>query len=472
MNMKKKRRSFSHPCFLILFLVLLVFLTTLFGAVVSKGTATAGTSSITAGKHMVMKLNTEDHMKFMDCGDDGLFRPEDPLTRAEAAEMIFSLVSVDSRAELADAEASFDDVVPGTWAYPIITTLARYGILSGKPDGNFHPDDAVTRAEFTELLTSFFENLKPLEMADDEEFRDVPEDYWARKAILFAVRKNWITGYPDGTFHPDGALSRAEASVIVNRVLERSADMEVLSSSQQIRIFPDVETWNWAYASIMEATIDHEYTKEESKTGQKEMWTFVEREGTPLLAGYHVIDGILYFVDENTGDFVRNQYVENHWFDAQGRYTTGNVELDDLVRTATRDCVTADMTQHEMLQAVFDYIVDNCTYRKNDILKMGSTGWTEKYALSMLSSHKGNCYCFASAFYELAKNVGYDPREVAGRVCSGRVPHGWVEIDVNGRTYMYDPCMTYTCRRDGENKYIFELRYKRTPFTYVKNDRD
>ena len=67
----------------------------------------------------------------------------------------------------------------------------------------------------------------------------------------------------------------------------------------------------------------------------------------------------------------------------------------------------------------------------------------------MFQKHKGNCYSFAAAYYYLAKNIGYNPREVAGLVGYNRRPHGWIEIDINGQTYIYDTELTMAKRRDG-----------------------
>ena len=292
------------------------------------------------------------------------------------------------------------------------------------------------------------------------------QSHWAYSVILSAAAKGWINGYSDGTFHPDGTLSRAEAAAVINRVLGRSADAGTIASAEGIRIFPDVDSSHWAYLHIMEASISHECGARNA--GESESWTSFTREKTVLTPGTHVIQGTLYCVDAATGDFVRNRYVDGHWYDASGKYVTGNSTLDALMRAATAASTTANMTQQQMLKSTFDYVVNNFTYLKRAILDTGAVGWEEEYAVPMFQNHKGNCYSFAAAYYYLAKNIGYDPRTVAGLVGNNRRPHGWVEIDIAGKTYIYDTELTMAKRAAGYSYYLFEMTPGNAPFIYAK----
>jgi hypothetical protein len=86
----------------------------------------------------------------------------------------------------------------------------------------------------------------------------------------------------------------------------------------------------------------------------------------------------------------------------------------------------------------------------------------------MFQTHKGNCYSFASVYYYLAKNIGYNPTEVAGLVGHNRRPHGWVEIKQNGTTYIYDTELTMAKRAAGYHYYLFEMTYSNASFVYSK----
>ena len=409
-----------------------------------------------AAPQVTVKLNTVEHIRYMNGSSSGMFNPSSALTKAEAAQMIYSLLLDASEADVVQ-NISFRDVKADAWYAEAVNKLASYGVINGS-GGAFRPDVLISRAEFLTILSKFSE---PVE--SDVTFTDVSEDHWAYDIIVSAATKGWINGYEDGTFHPDGTLLRSEAVTITNRVLGRSADKNTISSAAGIRIFPDVDKSHWAYYDIMEATIGHEY----SGSGAGEVWTSFTKEKTTLSEGTHVINGILYCV-KSDGFFAANEYIDGHWYDASGKYVTGNVTLDELMRAATRACVTSGMTQHQMLQATFNYMVNNYTYLTRPILSTGATGWTEEYAVPMFQKHKGNCYSFAAAYYYLVKNIGYNPREVAGLVGHNRRPHGWIEIDIGGRTYIYDTELTMAKRRDGYNYYLFEMTYGNAPFVYAK----
>ncbi len=405
---------------------------------------------------VTVKLNTASHIRYMNGSSDGMFYPSSALTRAEAAQMINSLISEATAADVVQ-NVSFSDVSADAWYAGAVNSLAGYGVLNGS-GGAFRPESFISRAEFVAMLSKFGTVTESAKT-----FSDVPESHWAHDIVASAAEQGWISGYADGTFHPDGTLSRAEAAAVTNRVLGRSADESTVDSGYGIRIFPDLEKWHWAYYDIMEATIGHEH----SGSGENEVWTSFTKETTALSVGTHVINGILYRV-KSDGTFAANEYVDGHWYDTMGRYITGNETLDELMRAATRACVTSGMTQHEMLKSAFNYMINNYTYISRAKLSTGATGWTEEYAVPMFQKHKGNCYSFAAAYYYLAKNIGYNPREVAGLVGYNRRPHGWIEIDINGRTYIYDTELTMAKRRDGYNYYLFEMTYSNAPFVYAK----
>ena len=75
----------------------------------------------------------------------------------------------------------------------------------------------------------------------------------------------------------------------------------------------------------------------------------------------------------------------------------------------------------------------------------GNSVHSEWYANFGLDNHKGNCYVMAATFQKMAKLLGYDAHLVEGyiRTYNGRGRHGWVEIDMNGTTYVFDPNFEY-----------------------------
>ena len=108
------------------------------------------------------------------------------------------LVSQDLQA-LQAAGAPFPDL-SGHWAASAVLALKERGIVSGYPDGNFHPEDRVTRAEMAVMLAKA-KHLASVPGATG--FPDVPSGYWAAGAIGAAKAAGYLQGYPDGSFRPE-----------------------------------------------------------------------------------------------------------------------------------------------------------------------------------------------------------------------------------------------------------------------------
>lgn len=162
--------------------------------------------------------------------------------------------------------ASFKDVAPGAWYYDYIAKAEAAGILKGYEDGSFRPQGEITRAEFAVIATRF-DKLSPVPIA----FTDVAKDYWAHDAIAAAYGKGWIAGYEDNTFRPAQNIKRSEVATLTNRVLNRYADKDWVQANRQAIVnFTDVNENHWAFYPITEATNGHDYTRKSD--GKNETW--------------------------------------------------------------------------------------------------------------------------------------------------------------------------------------------------------
>ncbi|NPV72862.1 MAG: hypothetical protein HPY89_03505 [Pelotomaculum sp.] len=120
------------------------------------------------------------------------------------------LVLVDDRRP----PAVFKDT-EGHWAASAISNLAGRGVINGFPDGTFGPAQTVTRAQFVAMLAAALQWATPESMPA---FKDaVPA--WAMPAVAAAVARGVISGYPDGTFAPDARITRSEMAVMICRAL-------------------------------------------------------------------------------------------------------------------------------------------------------------------------------------------------------------------------------------------------------------
>ena len=102
-------------------------------------------------------LNTEDHYAYIIGYEDGTIRPNASITRAEVATIFFRLLTDEARDKFWTETNSYGDVAPTAWYNNAVSTLSRMGILGGYEDGTFRPNASITRAEFAKIAVSFFE---------------------------------------------------------------------------------------------------------------------------------------------------------------------------------------------------------------------------------------------------------------------------------------------------------------------------
>ncbi len=112
----------------------------------------------------------------------------------------------------------FRDVPSTYWAYAAIQALAGAGVASGYPDGTFRPDAAVTRAEFTKMLVLSLGDRPAADGASP--FRDVAPSSWYAPYVAAAVRAGLVDGISATRFEPDAALTREQMAVLVARALK------------------------------------------------------------------------------------------------------------------------------------------------------------------------------------------------------------------------------------------------------------
>lgn len=113
----------------------------------------------------------------------------------------------------------FRDMPDDHWAYPSVLALYQKGVVSGFQDGFFRPDEPVTRAQFSVMLMKSIENNGRDAASADFSFRDLTPEHWAYKSIQDAVASGYLTGRPGQVFDPDAAITGGEIAVILCRVV-------------------------------------------------------------------------------------------------------------------------------------------------------------------------------------------------------------------------------------------------------------
>lgn len=202
-------------------------------------------------------LDTTNHNTYVSGRTATTFVPNGTLTRAEAAKLLYELMTAQAHKQYDRSDNGFSDVPAGKWYAVAVSTLANAGAIKGYSNGTFQPGKPITRAEFVTILIGIYGANTSKGMP----FADVGSA-WCHDAVATAYANGWIGGYADGTFHPNQTITRAEAVTILNRVLGRSCDLTfVQADAQAASHFTDVTPGAWYYAAVTEASVGHTFTE-------------------------------------------------------------------------------------------------------------------------------------------------------------------------------------------------------------------
>jgi uncharacterized repeat protein (TIGR02543 family) len=202
-------------------------------------------------------LEGELHNWYLMGYEDGLVRPTNNITRAETVTIFYRLLKEDIRKKYYKDINDFEDVQAEDWYNVYVSSMENYGIIKGRGQNIFAPNDYITRAEFATICSRFdTKNSYTKSIA----FSDI-SDHWAKDYIIKASQYGWIAGYEDGSFKPDNYITRAEVATIVNRMLHRFPESKKSLLPNMI-IFPDNKESAWYYLAIQEAANSHDYVKD------------------------------------------------------------------------------------------------------------------------------------------------------------------------------------------------------------------
>lgn len=373
--------------------------------------------------------------------ESGLFRPDEPMTRQEAAEMLFALMveppaipeelptepafdadkvpngalSLRTEEEAAAAsgsgaemeyneelQAAADHIVASTpqqaEAYGHLAALCEGGYMNAFEDGSLRPAEKLDRAGFEQLMRGFFP-AETLQSAMDAE--------------------------------PGDPLTRIQVARIMNSLLHREA------GDTAEAFYADIPTDDERLGDIRAAC----------ENGEK-------RE-----PGYLILsNGALYWIGED-GYILRDTDVGRMHFGADGRHTSGSEELDVMVREIVANVVDPAAEHEEQLRSVYNYVRDNFVYLRRNYYAVGEKGWEMEEATYFLDTHYGNCYTFAAGMWALARGVGYDANAISGLTGEQNAQHGWIDIELeDGVRYFFDVELEYAALRDGATNYpMFKL---------------
>lgn len=195
--------------------------------------------------------------------DNGYVGPNDTLTRAEAAQIIYTLMTDEAKAENAKKNGkTFVDVSKTHWAYEAITMMTKAGVMVGTGDGKFAPGAVITREQFATMIAQLFK-IEVNQPITGYIFKDLNGSF-ADKYISLLYAMGILEGKGNNTFGPKDSLTRAQAITIVNKLIGRLPGDGTTSFgavADQMKTWPDnMDTSAWYYAAVQEATNSHDYT--------------------------------------------------------------------------------------------------------------------------------------------------------------------------------------------------------------------
>lgn len=127
--------------------------------------------------------------------------------------LVITSVSVVSFAE------AYTDVTESSAYYEAVESLSKLGIVTGYEDGTYKPEETVTRAEMAALIARIQGYEETAKANANTVFTDVPSTYWASGYVAQANGRGIINGYGDGTFGPDDAVKYEEAVKMIMATL-------------------------------------------------------------------------------------------------------------------------------------------------------------------------------------------------------------------------------------------------------------
>lgn len=238
------------------------------------------------------------HEAYMSGEAGARFYPDRAMTRAEMAQVLYNLLASYPPV----TGGSFSDVSDSAWYATAVNTLVELDVLSGYEDGTFRPNNAVTRAEFVTAVCKCFDNLS----TGSAGFSDV-SGHWAEGFINQAVAEDWISGFPDGTFRPDESIQRCQVTAILNKALERTGSGFAADAGTQE--FVDVPSSHWAYEHIAEAA-DPVYDDPTATITGNEVRVRSGPDTTYTILGYVNAGDLVYVLADPSGDWVQIRTVD------------------------------------------------------------------------------------------------------------------------------------------------------------------
>ncbi|MCL2497202.1 MAG: S-layer homology domain-containing protein [Symbiobacteriaceae bacterium] len=207
--------------------------------------------------------------------EDGTFRPDEPVTRAQFVAMVNRAFGFFQTGPL-----SFFDVTPGDWFYNDIAIGVNMGIISGYGDGSVGPNDSVTREQAFSILARVMKiTAEPTSTTSFNDLDTISD--WAKGSLIAMVNHGYLGGW-DGGIHPKALLTRAQTAQSLYNVYGTIIDGNVNANN---KVYEGNVTIRKAGSSLSNATIKGGLYITEGVSDGEAFLDNVQVEGRTYIAG-------------------------------------------------------------------------------------------------------------------------------------------------------------------------------------------
>ena len=407
---------------------------------------------------------------------NGGFAPNEELSKVQFAVVLYRMEGSPEVSLSANTLA----IPENAYYAPAVFWADQTGLFDGLQGTSIKPEDKITREEMITMLFRYAQQkgFDTQERADLSQFADAEKvSPSAKEAVSWAVATGMISGEgKDRLLNPQGSASRAVCAAMITHLCETYmpnafADIPIYAKANNIA-FTSVnqETGDFT-VNVSGITASDDVKKVEvalwRDSNQGDIYWYpavAQGNGVYTIKG-NVINHKLHF-----GVYQAQAYVTlANGLRIPAGTQSGTIEGSEAqIRISKHVNEVYDQVGHD-LYACYKWVVNNVSYKKLPIPVEPKEGYTadQWYAVLAFENHQGNCFCYAGAFYQLAKGLGYDAKYVEGKVAmaaGGYGPHGWVEITKDGGTYICDPDM-----QDEAPRYNFYMQPANSPvIKYVR----
>lgn len=407
---------------------------------------------------------------------NGGFAPNEELSKVQFAVVLYRMEGSPEVSLSANTLA----IPENAYYAPAVFWADQTGLLDGLQGTSIKPEDKITREEMITMLFRYAQQkgFDTQERVDLSQFADAEKvSPSAKEAVSWAVATGMISGEgKDRLLNPQGSASRAVCAAMITHLCETYMP----DAFADIPIY--AKTNNIAFTSVNQETGDFTVTvsgitaSDDVKKVEVALWRDSNQGDIywyPAVAqgnGVYTVKGNVINHKLHFGLYQAQAYVTlANGLRIPAGTQSGTIEGSEAqIRISKHVNEVYDQVGHD-LYACYKWVVDNVSYKKLPIPVEPKEGYTadQWYAVLAFENHQGNCFCYAGAFYQLAKGLGYDAKYVEGKVAmaaGGYGPHGWVEITQNGATYICDPDM-----QDEAPRYNFYMQPANSPvIKYVR----